>query len=280
MKRTTLILLLLAGITSDAQEVAHAPGMEIAGFTFLATGETGFESPSEPAPGGQVRIQETTFLTPVTGMTAGPVSLGVAGWAGWTRFDFQDVPGLGTEDLYGAATALLVEQPAGQNWGWNAMVMPGYFGEARFMAQAQAVRRVTDAWRLELGMAFDDAFGDPQLFPVGGAVWRATDTLALNLLFPSSSICWSPVRHLSLFAFLQPAGNRWVDHDDEGKWIYVIEGWRAGLGIEPRLWKRLWLRLEGGGELARRYEVHHYQTLELDEDVDDTWFARAALVVY
>ena len=148
------------------------------------------------------------------------------------------------------------------------------------MAQAQAMRRFSNAWRLEAGLAYDDAFGDPQLFPVGGAVWPPGDEWTVNLLFPAPSIYWAPTRELGLFTFLRPSGNRWVDRDDEGKWIYVIEGWRAGLGLERRLWKHLWLRLEGGREFARHYEVHHDGRCELDENADDTWFARAALVGY
>ena len=280
MKRLMLVLLLLPGAAGGAQESARAPGQEIAGISFLATGETRFPNPAEAAHSGQVRVQETEVLAPLGALSADPVSLAVAGWGGWTHLVFQDVPDLGTEDLFGAAAALFAEQPATVRWGWNALAMPGYFGEARFMAQAQAMRRFSNAWRLEAGLAYDDAFGDPQLFPVGGAVWQAADEWTVNLLFPASSIDWAPTRDLGLFTFLRPSGNRWMERDDEGKWIYVIEGWRAGLGLERRLWKHLWLRLEGGSEFARHYEVHHAGTRELDENADDTWFARAALVGY
>jgi hypothetical protein len=275
-----LSVLATAALAAAAAEPAPLPGEEIAAMSFLTTGETRFEDSRDPALVGRVRLQEAALLAPFAAVPVGPVTLAAAGWAGQTRLDFEDYPGLGTEDLRGAAFVLAADRPATNRWGWSAVAMPGYYGEARFMAQALARCRLSAAWRVELGAAWDDAFGDPQLFPVGGAVWRPADEFAVQLRFPAPALNWAPTENLGLAAFLRPAGDRWVDHDDGDEWVFVLEGWRAGLGLEHRVWKRLRLRLAGGAEFERRYEAERAGRTELDGDAEDTWFAEATLAVY
>jgi hypothetical protein len=269
------------GAAAETEAPAWAPGEELATLSFLATDKVRFEDPLDPAISGSVAVQETSLFLPFAATAAGPATLAAGAWAGWTRLDFAGVPDLGTEDLYGAALTLMAESSATQLWSWHVVLMPGFYGEARLMAQAGLRRRLADTWRLELGAAYDDAFGEPQLFPAGGAVWRPADTFTARLLFPASALHWRPARNLGLSVFLQPAGDRWRDKSDgDNDWVYLIEGWRAGFGLEQRLWKNLWLRLAGGPEFARRYEVKNHGNLELDEEVDDTWFAALSLVAY
>ncbi len=280
MKRLlTALVPIAAAIGAGAAEPRAAPGEEPAGVSYLATDATAFKDPYDPGRTARVRIQEAAVQAPLAAFAAGSATWGLAGWAGWTRLDFQDYPGLGAEDLRGAALGLFADQPAADRWGWSAAVMPGYFGEARLMAQGLVRRRLSPAWRLELGAAWDDAFGEPRLFPVGGAVWEAPGGFALRLRFPASSAHWAPTENLGLFALVAPAGNRWVTRDGGDEWIFVLEGWRAGLGAEGRLWRNLWVRIAGGREFARRYEAERDGRTELDEDVAEAWFASVALVV-
>ncbi len=280
-KALPILLLVLDPFAGHAGQPVSCPGDEIASWSYVATGEIDIADPLDPEVTGRVRLQETALLAPFAEVPWGPVVLATAGWAGWTRLDFGDIAGLNTEDLYGAALALSVEHPVRERWGWSVVLMPGFYGEPRIMAQALARCRLAPAWRLELGAAWDDAFGDPQLFPIGGVVWQPADAFAARLLFPAAALNWAPATRLNLFAFLQPSGDRWADdsgRDDD--WTFVIQGWRAGLGIEPRLWKSLRVRLAAGAEFERHYEAKNAGVIELDEPVDDTWFASAALVVY
>jgi hypothetical protein len=266
---------------AETEAPVWAPGDETAALACLTTDEVRFEDPLDPAVSGRVAVQETSLFVPFAAAAAGPATLAAGAWAGWTRLDFAGVPGLGTEDLYGAALTLMAESTATPPWSWHVVLMPGYYGEARILAQAGLRRRLSDTWRLELGAAYDDAFGDPQLFPAGGAVWTPAAAFSARLLFPAPALHWRPARNLGLSVFLQPAGDRWRDQSDgDNDWVYLIEGWRAGLALEQRLWKTLWLRLAGGPEFARRYEVKNHGVIELDENVDDTGFVAVSLVLY
>ncbi len=264
------------------------PGDEVAALTFLNTGRVSFKDPDDPALEGRVRLQESSVMAPLAQWPVGDVSFAAGMWAGWTRLDFTGYPGLETEDLYGLALLAYAERPIRGNWGWLAMLMPGYFtdfhkgrtGEGKMVAHAAADYRFSSKLRLNIGAAYDTAFGDPQVYPVGGVVWKMSDDWTLRLVLPSPAVQWRPGSKMSLFAFVNPAGDRWiVDDEKEGEQVFLIELWRAGVGAEWRLWKSLWLRAAGGMEFGRRYEVRSGGDTLLDETVDDTWFGSVSLVV-
>jgi hypothetical protein len=280
-------LILGAGAAGD--EPARVPGEEIAGLSFLTPGRVRFDDPDDPALPGRVSVQEVEIMAPLAEVPLGAASLAAGAWAGWTRLDFSGHPELESEDLYGLALILAASHPSETGWGWSALVMPGYYadlrdgrtGEGKLVVHAAAEYPFSPRLRLNLGAAYDTAFGDPQVYPVGGISWKARDDLTVHLVLPSPAVYWSPTRNLGFFAMAQPAGNRWiVDDDESGEQVFLIESWRAGLGAEHRLIGNLWLRLAGGLEFDRRYEARSNGRTLLDDDVDNTWYASAALIVY
>jgi len=103
----------------------------------------------------------------------------------------------------------------------------------------------------------------------------------LGLLFPWPYLHWAPSDRWGFFGVLQPAGDRWIVDDDEaGEQVFLIEGWRAGVGVERRVWGPAWLRVGGGVEFGRRYEALSGSRTIFDDEVDDTWYATIALVFY
>lgn len=116
---------------------------------------------------------------------------------------------------------------------------------------------------------------------MGGVVWIPSAAWSLRTVLPAPSVAWTPAEDIGLFAFVQPAGDRWVVSDDDtGRQVFRIESWRAGLGAERRLWRSVWLRVAGGLDFARSYEARQEDRVLLDDDVNDTWFAALALVLY
>lgn len=270
-------------------EGPRAPGEEIAGLSFITTGRVRFEDPDDPALSGRVSVQETGLMAPLASLPLGEASLAGGGWAGWTRLDFSGHPDLDTEDLYGLALFLAAARPSESGWGWSALVMPGFFtdlregrtGEGKLLLHAAGEYPFTPRLQLTLGAAYDTAFGEPQVYPVGGLIWQPLEAVTLRLVLPAPSAYWAPTANLGLFALVQPAGDRWaVDDDEAGEQVFLIESWRAGLGAEHRLFSDLWLRVAGGLDFERRYEAHSGDRTLLDEAVDDTWYASIALVVY
>lgn len=271
------------------ENAARAPGEESAVISYLATSRVDFDDPENPALSGRVAIQESALSAPLAHKKFGAVSLAAGAWAGWTRLDFRDHPDLDAEDLYGLAAILAAARPAESGWGWSALVLPGFYsdfrsgrtGEGKILLHAAADYVFSAKWRAQLGLAYDTAFGDPALYPVGGLVWQATDALALRFVLPAPSAYWAPAEDWGFFANLQPAGDRWiVDDDADGEQEFLIECWRAGLGCERRLRGDVWLRLAGGLEFERRYEARDGARLVLDDEVDDAAFLSVAVVLY
>lgn len=284
-----LACLLLAAAAPAAAAGTRAPGEESAAVSYLATGRVGFDDPENPELSGRVAVQESAAALPLAHRKFGGIDLAAGAWAGWTRLDFRGHPEMTSEDLYGLAAILAAARPAESGWGWSALAMPGFYsdfrdgrtGEGKILLHAAADYAFSPAWRAQLGLAYDTSFGDPALYPVGGAVWQATDALSVRLVLPAPSVYWAPNDAWGFFVNAQPAGDRWiVDDDADGEWTFLIECWRAGLGIERRLWRDAWVRLSGGWEFARRYEARADDRRWLDDDVDDAAFASLAVVVY
>ncbi len=282
-------ILLFAGTTAAWVASARAPGEESAAISYLATGRVDFDDPENPDAAGEVSLQESALFVPLAHQEIGGVALAAGAWAGWTRLDFRNHPELGSEDLYGLAAFLAAEASRPAGWGWSAMALPGFYsdfrsgrtGEGKILFHVAAEYAFSAAWRAQLGLAYDTAFGDPALYPVGGLIWQATDDLAVQLVLPSPSAYWAPAEDWGFFASLQPAGDRWVVDDDEaGEQTFLIESWRAGLGLERRLGGPLWLRLAGGVEFDRRYEARSGGETLLDDAVDDAGFLTVAVVLY
>jgi hypothetical protein len=283
------LLVALALPAAARPEPARAPGEEAAALAFTATGRVGFDDPDNPELSGRVSLQEAALSAPLAHAGFEGLTLAAGVVAGWTRLEFHGHPNLDTEDLYGLAAVLAAARPAESGWGWSALAMPGFYsdfrsgrtGEGKVFLYGTADYAFSPAWRAQLGLAFDTAFGDPSLYPVGGAVWQPSDSLAVRLLLPSPSVYWAPSNRWGFFAFAQPAGDRWiVDDDQSGEQEFLIEAWRAGLGAECRLWRAAWLRLAAGLEFDRRYEASDGGQTLLDDRVDDTPFLSVALVLY
>lgn len=273
-----------------AREATRTPGEEAAALSYLVTDRVAFDDPENADHSGQVSLQESALSVPFASIERHSVTLAAGAWVGWTRLDFRDHPDLDTEDLYGLAALFMAARPAPETgWGWSALAMPGFTsdfrsgrtGEGKVFLYGTAEYAFSPAWRAQGGLAFDTAFGDPSVYPVGGLVWQPSETLVLRLLLPSPTIYWAPSDRWGFFAFAQPAGDRWIINDDEsGDQEFLIEGWRAGLGTECRVWGDLWLRLAAGLEFDRRYEVRDGGRALLDDQVDDAAFLSAAIVLY
>lgn len=278
-----------ACIAWGEMSTAQAPGEEIGLLSLLTTGEVPFEDPNDRSLRGRVGIHEVSLMAPLASFPIDNVTFAAGAWAGWTRLAFSGHPDIEAEDLYGIAAMLAVSQSSTSGWSWSALAMPGYntdfrkgrTGEGKVILHGIAEYPMNARWRLLLGAAYDTAFGEPQIYPVGGVDWRASETLRLRLAFPAPAVYWAPAKNAGVFAILQPAGDRWIVNDDDaGEQVFLIESWRAGLGMEHRLFGALWLRASGGMDFGRRYEVRSGERSLLDEEVDDTWYASLALVVY
>lgn len=254
---------------------------------YSVTDEAGYSDPAATVASPSVRMQEveSQVSLPVWSGGADLVLAGAA--ANWNRFEFDD-PAVGDEDLYGLSLPLgWVHQGEGPWGGWVSLA-PGVFGDLEgngddFKVQGLALATWQRSPRLAfaLGGAYDSAFGEDRLYPMGGLTWRAGEDWMVNLVLPYASVWWKPGGDWAAFLDLRPAGDTWkVDGDSAGERMeFTLETWRMGAGLERRLWSGVWLHIAGGCDVARHYEFTQDGRTVLDADADDGWFVRAGLVL-
>ncbi len=281
-----------------AQDSPHGFGEETASLSGTITGAVSFTSPYSSEDVGDIDMSETVLSTPVyhTRFSAFHFITGLN--VSWTRFSFSDykpaysedlVFPLTTEDLVGLGVYAALMRPVTDRMGWSVSVMPGLYsnfqtsrlGEEKIVAHAGVESRLSDTWTLSAGVAYDSAFGKPRIYPLGGAIWRPADDLTVRLVLPSPSVYWASTERTGLFLAIYPAGDRWSMYDDHRrKTVFTAESWRTAIGGEWNMFDRIWLRVLGGTDTNREYDTRSTYAADVSSDVEDTWFATIALVLY
>jgi len=262
---------------------------EIGSLSFVAIGSVNISDPSNPSDSGQVELYETSLWTPFAGMEIGNTEIAAGGWASWSRFEFDGFPGDQTEDLYSLGLPLFLSHSFEDGWSGFISVMPmlnsdlesGHSADGKVLFHSAVEMPLKESLRLTLGVAYDTAFGENRWYPVGGVIWSVSPEVEIKLVLPSPSVYWTPSEDWGFFALVTPAGDQWSLYDEnDGEMVLQTESWRFGLGAERRLYGPCWLRMAAGLDMERKYEFSRDNATVWESDVDDTWFASAALVLY
>jgi Domain of unknown function (DUF6268) len=119
-----------------------------------------------------------------------------------------------------------------------------------------------------LGAALGEEFGDPELYPLFGVWWQATDELLLNLVFPRPRVSYAFSEDFRLFVAGEPAGGEWNVDSDVGEVDVQQKGWRTGIGGEYQVTDGGWLYVMAGREVDRELQVAVDEDEVFDDDVD------------
>jgi hypothetical protein len=130
--------------------------------------------------------------------------------------------------------------------------------------------------RFVFGLAYGEDLGDPTLFPIGGAMWKVTDALQVDLLIPAPKISYAFTSDLRLYVAGEPAGGQWnVGESDEKVVDVKQEGYRVGAGAEYQLIQGGWLYAAVGAEGGRKISVGVDDNTEIEDyDLDDASFVQ------
>jgi hypothetical protein len=120
-------------------------------------------------------------------------------------------------------------------------------------------------WRLErspaagagwsAGVAHDDAFGGPKVYPEVAALWR-TPAFEAALGWPRAWAHYRPSMAWAGGVEVAPAGARWhvvSDERDGAKFDYEVEGWRGLASVRWQSRSGLQLQAQAGLEFKRRH---------------------------
>lgn len=298
--RTTWISLIFCSLVTSirAQDSPRGFGEETVSLSGTITGAVSFHSPYVSSHIGEVDMSETILSTPLYHARFGSIHFITGLNASWTRFNFTDyeptysedlVHVLKTEDLYGLGVYAAIMRPLTDRTGWSVSVMPGLYssfrsprpGEEKIVAHGELESRLSDTWILSAGVAYDSAFGKPRIYPMGGAIWRPKEDLTVRLVLPSPSVYWAATERTGLFLAIYPAGDRWSMYDDDRrKTVFTAESWRTAIGAEWNMVDEIWVRMMSGMDTNREYDAQCSYAADVSSNVEDTWFATIALVIY
>lgn len=267
--------------------VTNFPADPYAFAMYTYIGEADLKKEDTGQSDSRARMHEWEALAAAPVWRAGAQTLLLGAGAKYNRFEFENVP-LADENVYALRLPLDYIHDQGGDWMFWGNVTPGLFSDLeglnrddyKTQLHGMAVYRWQPRLHLAAGLAYDSAFGDDDLYPMGGLIWRAHAQWLVSLILPAPALVWRPHRRLLVYADLRPAGDKWnvrVDGEPED-YDFKLECWRAGAGVEYNLAGALWLHLGGGMALERQYEVSNNAGELYKSEVDDAWFCRAGVL--
>ncbi len=275
-----------AEIAADLS-VTNFPSDPYAFAMYTYIGEADLKEADTGQSDSRARMHEWEGLAALPYWNAGAHTLLAGAGVKYNRFEFQNLD-LGDENVYALRLPLDYIHDAGGDWMFWGNVTPGLFSDLeglnrddyKTQLHGMALYRWLPQLHLAAGLAYDSAFGDDDLYPLGGLIWRAHSQWLVSLILPAPAVAWRPHRKLLVYADARPAGDKWnVRVDGEpGDFDFKLECWRIGAGLEYNLSGALWMHLGGGMEIDRRYEVSNSAGELYKSDVDDAWFCRAGLL--
>jgi len=294
VKRWSAVVLACVFLFSAAhaqQADSLIPGEVVAQALFTYVGTSDLKDPEVPGQKGEVSLYEISIYAPFPLYENETWQWFAGPFYEMYRFTFDGIDGLDDFTLYSAALSAGAVYTGFDQWELAASITPGFFTDFRktnsddfkTLFHGMATWRLSDSVSFVGGVAYDSAFGEDELYPVGGVRWDPTPTLSLQLVLPEPTIIWAPTDGFIAHAHLVPAGGKWNVRDtehDSREYDFKEESWRAGVGAEMRLGGSLWLHLSGGMDFNREYKIENNdEDYLLKSSVDDTWYVRAGLVI-
>lgn len=126
-----------------------------------------------------------------------------------------------------------------------------------------------------LGVAYDQSFGRPRLYPVAGIDVHPDGDLRIRIAFPDSGAWLKASDRHAFSARLYPSGERWrvVSDDFRSDFDLRREEWRAQLTWSVTITPLLAVSLSAGQAFERRLVFTDRTGARVDEAVDSEMYA-------
>ena len=203
----------------------------------------------------------------------------------YTRYEYQNIDGR-NRDLHRLQIPFGLASEFSE-WKINAFIAPGVatssnvmkdlFDEGSsddyfFTGRVEGLRSTNSRLSWLAGIAYDRAFGEPEVYPLAGIRYRFLNDLLVQIAFPDSKLRWEPSERQTLIARLYPAGQQWHVLSDElgTDFKYHVEAIRADLWWSYRWWREVFLDLSVGYEFNRSHEFTDDLGAGIDLDVEDS----------
>lgn len=242
------------------------------------------EGPAKTEQGGEIELREVELRTGFP-IYRGP-SVRVMAGVRWTRYDFS----IEEEDLadftaHSLRFPIRAVGPEKGGWRWMNMIAPAIRSDLESVssddlgvsAMSLASRDWARGWRLSLGAVYSQDFGRSRLFPAIGALWT-NEVWTVDVQFPRPRLIYRATDSLSFGVGLEPGGDEWNVELAGTERDVALKEYRAGLGVEWSPVRNLSLQAQAGGVFGREIDVRGGGEPRLERDLDETWYARLALI--
>lgn len=240
---------------------------------------------SDTAATASVRTKENQVYAGLYRKAAGSGMLDVEFDYQYVRYVYEGIDGR-NRDLHRFQFPLRYRGPL-NGWAIDANVAPGistssnvlkeFFdavsGDDLFATARVEGRRGSSYRGWVAGIAYDRAFGKPQVYPIAGIELSPSDSLDLRLAFPDPGFEYRFSNNQTISGRLFPAGHQWhvMTDDFSSEFDYRVEGFRTQLGWSIRVSNALMLDISGGYEFARKHKLTDDLGVRIESDVADQW---------
>lgn len=203
----------------------------------------------------------------------------------YTRYEYNGIDGR-NRDLHRLQVPFRFRSRRGE-WQYRGYVAPGVSTSSNVLkdvlnrggrddffvsGRIDASRRYNDKV-LIAGVAYDQTFGRPTMYPVFGAVFTPNERLRLRLAFPDPEVWYRVSERHSFTTRLFPAGHRWhvVVDDFASDFDYRVRAIRSQLTWSVQLGPNLTLDVSSGYEFDRQHHFTDDQGVRINANAEDQW---------
>lgn len=141
--------------------------------------------------------------------------------------------------------------------------------------------KFSDEFSLSFGAARVRNFGDTFFIPALGFVWAPTEDWSFTLIGPRITASHRICGDLILRAGGFPMGGLWNIEDSNGQSVdYGFASYNAGIGIDYKLRRGVWLTVWGGANFANQLRAEQNGRTLFEEDLDTGWFGYIGINIY
>ncbi len=287
---SSLVLALLASLTVSARareatvEESFIPNYSVGSLGTSVLGDANFDDGDGSLSQDQY---DAEVVAPLSLRDDWKLTAGLRYRLDTLDFGGRDLPFANTLDLHRLEVPFNLWVDASERWNLWFRASPGLYSDFEdidsndftFSALALGSYQWTDTLSIAVGGYFSRDLGSARLLPAAGFIWKPDPHWSLALTVPRVELAYAPTRDWLLAARAYPSGGGWNISGVEGtdNADLNLSSVRAGLGVERRLFGKVWGAVDAGWQFGQELELDGAGRSDFSEDLDDTWFVNVGI---
>jgi hypothetical protein len=260
-------------------EKSFIPNYSIGSLGYAVIGDSDFDDGDGSLSQDQY---DAELLAPISLQDEWKLTAGVRYRLNTLDFGGRELPFANSLDLHRLEVPFNLWIDYSDRWNFWFRASPGLYSDFdsissdafTFSALALGSYQWTETLSVAVGGYYSRDLGSEKLLPAAGFIWKPDPHWSLALTVPRIELAYAPTRDWLLAARAYPSGGGWnisgVDGDENAD--LNLSSVRAGLGVERRLFGKVWGSVDGGLQFAQELELEGSGRSDFTEDLDDSWF--------